>query len=463
MKKRLLIVLALAVALLMSLQISVFAAEEQELVFWELVEDTSQSNSLARSVNVAWKSDSDSYYGQLSAKAKRYYDQIEELFQQEANGQITIPQDVLSVNGEQKAYWSLGAIAIETLTGTGDPQAAFTEWVAAEAPVVSQAGNAFVLDHPEYFWIRTDLLLARKCAGHSSGSSFEITCEILLNYGVQAELDTMQTRQKMQAQIDAVVDKLICETENLTDEQKIAYWDNWLAVNNRYNGGALADNYISTDATPWCVIGALLDGYQPVCEGYAKALQLLCHQAGIPCVQQSGVANGGGHMWVAVKLGDNWYFCDPTWDDPNQDASSWNYSRRSHLLTVQPDTHEAIDYNDLGTPPICSTAFFEQREVSIYREPYYESVVPSEWRLDENDGICGLEIGTNTMVITLYGEGGKFLGIGTCESMKWSANEDIYLAPSFEQDILKQAKTAMRFNLRDVVNWAPAAAAATIR
>ena len=373
MKKHAFFTVILMICLLLPMQITAFAAEEQELSFWETVEYTPEQTSLfARSASIEWKSTSDTYYDQLSAEAKGYYDLINHLFEQEAAGQITIPQKTWTVNGKAKTYWSLGVVASETLTGTGDPDAAFEKWCVAQVPAVSQAGSAFVMDCPEYFWIRTDQSTRYGYSGRSNGNSFEITCEISLGYGVQAKLDTIQTRQTLQTQIDTVVDNLIRETKNLKAEQKIAYWDNWLAVNNRYKGAALAANYIDEDATPWCIVGALLADYQPVCEGYAKALQLLCHEAGIPCLQVSGDA-GGGHMWTAVKLEDNWYFCDPTWDDPAQDVNSWNYSMRAYLLTEQPDTHIVDDRYGLGTPAISSKPYFEQNEVFTNSGSYYES------------------------------------------------------------------------------------------
>ncbi len=456
MKKHAFFTMILTFCLLLAMQITAFAAEEQELSFWETVEYSPDQTSLfARSTNVEWTSTSDTYYDQLSAEAKGYYDRINQLFEQEAAGQITIPQETWAVNGKAKDCWSMGVIASETLTGTGDPNAVFYEWVAEHEEMVFQAGNAFVMDHPEYFWIRTDQSMQCGYSGHSNGNSFEITCKILLGYGVQAKLNTIQTRQTLQTQIDTVMDNLIRETKNLKAEQKIAYWDNWLAANNRYKDAALAENYIAGDATPWCIVGALLDDYQPVCEGYAKALQLLCHKAGIPCLQVSGYADGGGHMWAAVKLNGSWYFCDPTWDDPNSDENSWNYSRRSHLLTVQPNTHSVEDRYALGTPPISSIPHFEQNKVFTNSGSYFESVVPSKWQLDEQDGVCGLEIGRDTMVIALYGKGGKFLEIGTCRAMQWSAYEYIYLAPSFDRDILEQAETACRINVTDTVTWIP--------
>lgn len=57
------------------------------------------------------------------------------------------------------------------------------------------------------------------------------------------------------------------------------------------------------------------------CEGYSKAVKLLCEMAGIECYTVSGDAvnyNGEteGHMWNIVKIDDEYYHLDVTWDDP---------------------------------------------------------------------------------------------------------------------------------------------------
>ncbi len=64
-----------------------------------------------------------------------------------------------------------------------------------------------------------------------------------------------------------------------------------------------------------------------VCEGYAKALQLLLNFSGIENIYVSGYA-GGRHAWNMIKLDDGkWYWCDTTWnDDPSApDGITYDY------------------------------------------------------------------------------------------------------------------------------------------
>lgn len=68
------------------------------------------------------------------------------------------------------------------------------------------------------------------------------------------------------------------------------------------------------------LIGVFYDG-NVVCEGYAKAFKYLLDGLEIPCILVIGdavnsVGTSEKHMWNYVKINDEWYAVDVTWDDP---------------------------------------------------------------------------------------------------------------------------------------------------
>lgn len=75
------------------------------------------------------------------------------------------------------------------------------------------------------------------------------------------------------------------------------------------------DNYTYSSA-----YGCLING-QAACEGYSKAAKYIFDKVGIESALISGKANGNGekagdHMWNIVKIDDEYYHLDCTWDDP---------------------------------------------------------------------------------------------------------------------------------------------------
>ncbi|MBQ7460866.1 MAG: hypothetical protein IJS63_01230 [Bacteroidaceae bacterium] len=116
-----------------------------------------------------------------------------------------------------------------------------------------------------------------------------------------------------------------CQTGSQYDKVLAAH--EWLTHHNCYNYFYFPMGYTQSQIgdTPWSALSALEgnDGQQaPVCEGYARALKVLCDEMGIPCILMSGIVidgegNTGAHMWNYVQMEDKkWYAVDVTWDDP---------------------------------------------------------------------------------------------------------------------------------------------------
>lgn len=61
-----------------------------------------------------------------------------------------------------------------------------------------------------------------------------------------------------------------------------------------------------------------LVGRKGICMGYSLTFQLFMDICGIECVTVPGTAHAGTdeHAWNMVKLEDEWYVVDVTWDDP---------------------------------------------------------------------------------------------------------------------------------------------------
>lgn len=110
-----------------------------------------------------------------------------------------------------------------------------------------------------------------------------------------------------------------------------------------------------------CAIGALLSG-QANCDGYSDAFYLLGSLLGMEIRCQSGDAlrtdGDTGHMWNLIRLNDEWYMVDVTWNDSeNKDpAHIWynigaDFARYSHTWQDYPGLDPMAEHTENGYRP----------------------------------------------------------------------------------------------------------------
>lgn len=358
----------------------------------------------------AWGDDT-RYFDQLTETQKEMYTIIATAF---ASGSV---KAICAGGSGTVQKWEIGKVYTEVLP-VDTTQTDFNSWASGIAFSVKKAYTAFLYDHPEYFWVRGGY-------GYSAGADYvdgSLCAYIHMTTPVQPACNTQAKIDAFQAEIDKVVEQLLEDTEDMPVVARLAYWDNWLAADNDYNTPAAnSSTYIQSDETPWSIIGGFLPGYEPVCEGYAKAFSLLCNKIGVPCVQISG----SGHRWTAVRLDGKWYVADPTWDDPIYNGSATKaYSSRNYFLVSQPAGYTPST-DTLISPEISETEYFV-----------------SGWQRNANSITgCQKSIG-GTLLIALYGENGKMLDVGTCYAFPWKNSMYMYIAPEFSASVLQKAAKA---------------------
>lgn len=90
----------------------------------------------------------------------------------------------------------------------------------------------------------------------------------------------------------------------MSDAEKVKALHDWVCANTTYATGNINLPEYHTD-------GSILLNDSTVCEGYAKALNLLCNYAGV----ESYYIHSNDHAWNIVKIGGHYFHVDPTWDD----------------------------------------------------------------------------------------------------------------------------------------------------
>lgn len=204
----------------------------------------------------------------------------------------------------------------------------FSDYLEYIKNCVGTAFNAFEWDHPEVFWTGG--------YGYYYDGNQRIFCIVLAYKGFPSDKSNWDIRVEGYRDPDVIkkninalnqsVASIIRDAGRMSSNyEKITYFNEWLTTNNQYNY-TIAYTNNSADRMIYTSLGALTtkDGSPgggrigcdgPVCTGYAKAFLLLCQNADIPCVLDTGA----NHAWNYVQvdpLDSRWYAVDVTWNDP---------------------------------------------------------------------------------------------------------------------------------------------------
>ena len=116
--------------------------------------------------------------------------------------------------------------------------------------------------------------------------------------------------------VQASIKKAVSEavTDDMSDMEKVKALHDKLCSMTAYDHGNTEDPKNHVDVSVF-----LNDS--TVCEGYARAMNLMLHEAGI----ESCYVDTASHAWVIVKLGDHYFHVDPTWDDNDEDITTYNW------------------------------------------------------------------------------------------------------------------------------------------
>lgn len=122
------------------------------------------------------------------------------------------------------------------------------------------------------------------------------------------EDNTLYTNQYVKNACKKIVENIT--TSDMTDTQKARKIYEWIGENIDYDT-------INDGHDDHCDMN-VFTYHLTVCDGFARAYALLLQSADIEAYYVTGDAFGPGkgyHAWNIVKLGDNYFQCDPTWDD----------------------------------------------------------------------------------------------------------------------------------------------------
>ena len=176
--------------------------------------------------------------------------------------------------------------------------------------------DAFTYDYPEVFWMRGSgysySISATEQNGKYTGIISEFTMMPSLVEGYNTNITDNMNNFLENA--DAAAAQIAADTNGKSLYEKVKAIHDYVCEKAVYD----AQNNLRVHSAGPMFIG---DGHV-VCEGYAKAMLILCRKLGIDCAciggfaRNSSASSGEAHMWNYVKMdNDTWYLVDATWDD----------------------------------------------------------------------------------------------------------------------------------------------------
>lgn len=221
-------------------------------------------------------------------------------------------------DSEKKVYKKLEMACVQFQNSDNDAQNIEDENVAVGIELedeelskdrIAYVVVGFIYDHPQYFWTKGYSYWIE----NESDDVKKIVLECDENY-----LDGKK-RYELWKKMEGNIEKYLDNISGIKDDysKELIIHDS-LAKQLSY---AYSSSGIP-ETSKWAhnIEGAFSEEYNKVvCEGYAKAFQLLLNAAGIENIYIVGNGKTGGswqgHAWNQVKIENAWYLVDLTWND----------------------------------------------------------------------------------------------------------------------------------------------------
>lgn len=164
-------------------------------------------------------------------------------------------------------------------------------------------------DNPLYYWLGSHIGLE----SHKdllSGDIYTDSVKISVDSNYRSGADRVAENANIYSEIDSYL-------SYVSDESKTYYIT--LSLHDKIIDDidyAYQEDGVTVVEEAWAhsILGAFKYKFA-VCDGYAKAFQLLLNACNVNNALFAGTSLGENHAWNAVQLGDEWYWYDLTWDD----------------------------------------------------------------------------------------------------------------------------------------------------
>ena len=243
----------------------------------------------------------------------------------------TYSYDALPKQGEKQLYKKLLEscydISPDKTEGTDRypmPRIELSGYSLSEAEVRT-VSKALSDDHPEIFWLTGTM-------GYYSDEGMT-AIQIYSNFSPEEVKTRVNAMRAVANEFYATV------PDGLSEPEREIMVHDYLIDHVTYDPQVDTINLDNNNPDTYTAYGALVNGVS-VCEGYARAFQMLLNGLGIDCVNVIGRSQDQMHIWNAVKLDGEWYHVDVTWDDQEESYArhlycnvNEDYLREDHSIS----------------------------------------------------------------------------------------------------------------------------------
>ena len=229
--------------------------------------------------------------------------------------------------------------------------------------------DAYRRDYPEHFWIGNNYRYS-----YDSGTGNVI--DVMPNYIMSGS-----ALEKAKTAFNAAVSDMV---RGITGSMR--EYDREKLLHDRLAEKVVYDD---SDTHAHSAYGALVQG-KAVCEGYAKAFQVVLRRVGIQSFLITGssvnpsTGKSEGHAWNAVRIDGKYYHVDVTWDDQGEHLF-YAYFNKSTAAVREDHAIEETAY----ALPVCTSEAADYFVVNGGRLPAF-SVEKVADRLRAGDGTARL-------------------------------------------------------------------------
>lgn len=207
--------------------------------------------------------------------------------------------------------------------------------------------SMFRNDNPMYFFVGNSYLYSMDYDFETEEnyvSAVYIACVEEYTSGTARQAE----RRALETQITAAREQVEAQD---TAWAKARAANDWLcnSLTYAYDASGAPDDSMASHS----IVGAFDERYcAAVCEGYAKAFQLLMNAAGVANAYIIGLGNGGGHAWNMAQMDDGYYYYfDVTWNDSTSSDKYFAAGETSFSKNHTPNTADGERWDYLYDLP----------------------------------------------------------------------------------------------------------------